>query len=188
MRDSSGTLQADFAVDHAGAGNDGATLPLVADLEFDPYTALDHTNECYGLTPAQMVSWIRTFVKEVHRRTGQRPAIYTISDWWDKCTGSSTAFAGDPLWIADFSSKGKTPLLPTGWSSYASWQYTSAGKVAGIKTATDISALSPTALEVAAPGRQSVGANSNPSLPIHSLDSGQPLSYSATGAPELAWR
>ena len=181
--DSSGTLQADFAVDHAGVGTDGATLPLVADLEFDPYTALDHTNECYGLTPAQMVSWIRAFVKEADRRTGQLPAIYTVSDWWDKCTGSSTAFAGDPLWIADYASADKTPLLPAGWSGYAYWQYTSTGKVPGVKIATDISALAPTALEVAAPGRQSVGANSNPSLPIRSLDSGQPLSYSATGLP-----
>jgi GH25 family lysozyme M1 (1,4-beta-N-acetylmuramidase) len=107
----------------------------VADLEFDPYTALDHTNECYGLTPAQMVSWIRAFVKEADRRTGQRPAIYTVSDWWDKCTGSSTAFAGDPLWIADYAFTDKTPLLPTAWNGYAYWQYTSAGKVPGIKTA-----------------------------------------------------
>ena len=81
---------------------DGATLPLVADLEFDPYTALDHTNECYGLTPAQLVSWIRAFVREVDRRTGQPPAIYTVSDWWDTCTASSAAFAADPLWIADY--------------------------------------------------------------------------------------
>jgi hypothetical protein len=44
-------------------------------------------------------------------------------------------------------------LLPTAWSGYAYWQYTSAGKLPGIKIATDISALSPTALEVAAPGR-----------------------------------
>jgi GH25 family lysozyme M1 (1,4-beta-N-acetylmuramidase) len=183
--DSSGTLQADFAVDHAGVGNDGVTLPLVADLEFDPYNSLDHTNECYGLTPAQMVSWIRAFVKEAHRRTGQLPAIYTVSDWWDKCTGSPKAFAGDPLWIADFASADKTPKLATGWSGYAYWQYTSAGQVPGInvKVRTDISALSPTALEVAAPGNQEAGVNSNPSLPIRSLDSGQPLSYSATGLP-----
>src|SRR5262249_15526882 len=123
------------------------------------------------------------FVKEVHRRTGQLPAIYTVSDWWDKCTGSSKAFASDPLWIADYASADKTPPLPAGWSSYAYWQYTSVGKVPGIAIKTDISALSPAALEVAAPGVLSTGTNSTPSVAVRSLDSGKPLSFSATGLP-----
>ncbi len=70
---SGGTLQADFAVDHAGIGGDGVTLPVIADLEFDPYAAQDHTNECYGLTRPQMVSWIRSFSAEVRRRNRAAP-------------------------------------------------------------------------------------------------------------------
>src|SRR5215469_8685134 len=95
---SSGTLQADFAVDHAGIGSDGVTLPLIVDLEYDPYSS----NKCYGLTVPQMVSWISAFNTEAYRLTGQHPVIYTLADWWQKCTGGSAAFAADPLWVASY--------------------------------------------------------------------------------------
>ena len=113
--DSRAVLQADLAMSAAGdpaAG--GQTLPLVVDLEYDPYASQDGTNECYGLSPGQMVAWISAFVAEVKRRTGQLPVIYTIEDWWRACTGGSTAFAADPLWVA---SAGTSPKLPAGWSS-----------------------------------------------------------------------
>ncbi|HET9897539.1 MAG TPA: GH25 family lysozyme [Streptosporangiaceae bacterium] len=120
---SGGALQADFAVDHAGVGDDGVTLPIIADMEFDPYAAADHTNECYGLTPAQMVSWIRSFSAEIRRRTGQRPVIYTAASWWGKCTGRATAFAADPLWVASYNPGSTTgPTMPAGWPTWAYWQ------------------------------------------------------------------
>lgn len=177
---SSGTLQADFAVDHAGLGSDGVTLPLIADLEFDPYSS----NECYGLTPRQMVGWIRAFTSEVFRRTGQHPVIYTIYDWWDKCTGNNKAFTADPLWVASPDS-GTQPKMPVGWANWTYWQYTASGKVAGITDATDLSAINPAALEVAQPAAQSYQAGSTVSLPVRSVDgsASEPLSYSATGLP-----
>lgn len=179
--DSSGTFQADFAIDHAGLGSDGATLPLIADLEFDPYSA----NECYGLTPRQMVSWITAFTAEVDRLTGQHPVIYTIADWWDKCTGDSTAFTADPLWVASYDTGTMGPTMPVGWANWTYWQYTSVGKVPGIKGDTDLSALSPTALEVAQPAAQSDQPGATVSLPIRSVNAsaGQPLSYTAAGLP-----
>lgn len=182
---SAGTLQADFAVDHAGIGSDGVTLPLIADLEFDPYSS----NECYGLTPRQMVGWIRAFTSEVFRLTSQHPVIYTIYDWWDKCTGNSKAFTADPLWVAS-PYKGTQPRMPVGWTNWTYWQYTASGNVPGITgpagpTHTDLSAISPAALEVAQPAAQSYQAGSAVSLPIRSVDGSakQPLSYAATGLP-----
>ena len=184
---SNGTFQADYALNAAGDGSDGQALPFIADLEYDPYVASDHTNECYGLRPAQMVAWIRAFTTEVSRRTGQRPVIYTTSDWWDKCTGSSTAFTADPLWIAYYPAKSgrQTPPLPAGWGSWRYWQFTSAASVPGISGRTDVSELSLSALAAATPPAQSDGAGLPVSVPVNSVNAlaGQALSYRATGLP-----
>ena len=183
--DSSGTFQADFAIDHSvinhgGVGSDGVTLPLIADLEYDPYGP----DECYGLSAPQMVRWIGAFTAEVYRLTGQHAVIYTIADWWDKCTGDSAAFTADPLWVASPTS-GTSPTMPLGWANWTYWQYTSGGRVPGINGYTDLSALSPTALEVAQPATQSDQAGSTVQLPVRSMDgsAGQVLSYTATGLP-----
>ena len=70
-----------------------------------------------------MVAWIAAFVSEADRRTGQPPVIYTTQDWWDTCTGDSSAFAADPLWIASIA--GSAPTLPAAWGgAWTYWQYT----------------------------------------------------------------
>ena len=36
-------------------------LPLVLDIEADPYVGSEKNgNQCYGLTPSAMVTWIQT--------------------------------------------------------------------------------------------------------------------------------
>jgi GH25 family lysozyme M1 (1,4-beta-N-acetylmuramidase) len=184
---SNGTFQADYALNDAGDGDDGQTLPFIADLEYDPYAAIDHTNECYGLTPTQLVAWILAFTAEVTRRTGQKPLIYTTADWWDKCTGASTAFSADPLWVAYYpgSSGSPAPPLPAGWGSWNFWQFTSSGSVPGISGRTDVSELSLGALAAATPAAQSDGAGQPVSVPVNSVNAvaGQALSYRATGLP-----
>ena len=125
--------QADYAMQNAGYGTpSGPTLPLMLDMEYDPYTSSDKTNSCYGLSPASMVSWISAFDGEVQRVTGQLPIIYTTAKWWNTCTGNSTAFSSDPLWVAAYSVS--SPPLPAGWPGWTLWQYTSAGTVPGIAT------------------------------------------------------
>ncbi len=153
---SGGALQADYALDHASYAPDGHTLPLILDIEYDPYDSAppqggDGTNECYGLSPAQMVAWIAAFAGEADRRTGQLPVIYTTQDWWAKCTGDSAAFTADPLWVASFAS---SPTVPDPWTGdWTYWQYTDNATPPGVPVATDASWLSSTALEFAAPAR-----------------------------------
>jgi len=182
---SGGTLQADYALDNAQYTADGQLLPPILDIEPDPYDSAppvgDGTNECYGLTPAQLVAWIGAFTTEIHRRTGQSPAIYTSSQWWDACTSDSAAFASDPLWLVAQGTTAPTP--PTAWSSWTYWQYTSSATLSAVPKPFDASWLSSTALELAAPASQTGRAGRSASLAVSSLDGGAAAAYSATGLP-----
>ena len=93
----SGASQADYTLRNGAYAPGGKTLPLALDIEYNPYGS-----ECYGLTPAEMVSWVSSFTAEAKRLTGQLPIIYTTADWWDTCTGDSAAFGADQLWVAAF--------------------------------------------------------------------------------------
>src|SRR5215469_11560890 len=182
---STGAAQADWAAQNAGTAQNAADyrvgghyLPLMLDLEYDPYNKTDHLNECYGLTPSAMVSWISSFMTEATTLTGAAPMIYTPTNWWDTCTGGSTAFGGDVLWIPAYSVA--TPgTLPAGWNTWAMWQYTSSGSVPGITGAVDLDYFS------GGPQAEQTAANAPASVQIYTLNAlaGQQVSYTATGLP-----
>jgi GH25 family lysozyme M1 (1,4-beta-N-acetylmuramidase) len=142
---SSPVTQADYLL--STLGSDSATVPIMLDIEYDPYVSSDHTNECYGLSPSAMVSWISAFSGEVRAKTGELPIIYTPAAWWSTCTGDSTAFGHTPVWVPDYTDSAG-PLLPAGWPTWSFWQYSSSGSVAGINDAgaTDLDALNPGAV------------------------------------------
>jgi GH25 family lysozyme M1 (1,4-beta-N-acetylmuramidase) len=118
----------------------GQSLPLTVDLEPDPYATQDKTHQCYGLSTSAMVTWINTFISGVSS-LGKTPVIYTSPNWWDTCTGSSTAFSSYPLWVASYDVS--NPALPSGWGNYTFWQYTSTGTISGISGSTDLDYLGP---------------------------------------------
>jgi lysozyme len=156
---SGGAAQADFALSHGAYAAGGRTARLELDVEYDPYTRTDHTNACYGLSPAQMVSWTGAFGAEVQRLTGQRPVIYTTPSWWAACTGGSTAFGADPLWAAAPGApagpaRPARPATLAGWTSWAFWQFTSGATVPGIGSAgnTDVSEADASRLTLLTPG------------------------------------
>ncbi|MFB6816325.1 lysozyme [Streptomyces sp. NPDC056347] len=122
----SGATQANYFVDHGGGwSRDGKTLPGVLDIEWNPYGA-----QCYGLSQAGMVSWIRDFVNTYKARTGRDAVIYTATSWWKDCTGNNASFgATNPLWVARYASD--VGELPAGWGFYTMWQYTSSGPYVG---------------------------------------------------------
>jgi len=81
--------------------------------------------QCYGLSQAAMVSWIRAFSDRYYSRTGRYVMIYTNRSWWTACTGNSNAFAStNPLVLAAWSSTPGT--IPGGWATYTIWQYNDA--------------------------------------------------------------
>jgi GH25 family lysozyme M1 (1,4-beta-N-acetylmuramidase) len=180
-----GATEADYALDHTVLPAGSPTLPIILDVEYDPYTKSDHTNSCYGLTRSQMVSWIGAFVAEAVRRTGQRPVIYSTAQWWDECTGTSAAFASDPLWIAGDTATGPLqPIMPPAWKTWTYWQYTASATIPGIGDPkhTDASYLSATALQLLDPPAQSYATGATVSLGDSALTA-QPVTYSAAGLP-----
>jgi GH25 family lysozyme M1 (1,4-beta-N-acetylmuramidase) len=121
-----GRATAKFAVQVTGATRSAARLPLVVDLENDPYAK---GADCYGRRVAVMKSWIAGFASEAHKLTGRLPIIYTTADWWQECTRGSH-FSKAPLWLAAFG--GTAPDVPSPWSQWALWQYADNGKLPGI--------------------------------------------------------
>ena len=182
---SGGAAQAQFAVEYSGYTPGTRTLPLMLDIEYDPYVSSDRTNECYGLTAARMTAWLAAFVAQTRTLTGQYPVIYTTADWWDTCTGRSAAFGADPMWIAAYGFA--SPPMPPGWKSWTFWQYTSSGKVPGVATtgSTDLDTFSPAMVGLISPGTQSGKCGSRVSLAVTSLGAlaGETLTYTAAGLP-----
>jgi hypothetical protein len=117
-----------------------------------------------------MRTWISSFVSTAHSATGQYPIIYTTANWWDTCTGSSTAFRADPMWVAAYGVS--SPPMPAGWPAYTFWQYSSAGTVSGVSTSggTDLSYFNPSMVGLIDPGSQASKGGAKVGLQVASLD------------------
>ncbi|MET3162627.1 UNVERIFIED_ORG: GH25 family lysozyme M1 (1,4-beta-N-acetylmuramidase) [Arthrobacter sp. UYEF10] len=137
---SSGSDQARYFVQNGGGWTaDGYTMPPVLDFEFNPYenrtvNGFYFGNSCYGMSPAQLTSWVRDFGNTVLAMTGRLPMIYTNTSWWNQCLGNPSVFGDYPLWVAAYPSSptNNAGAVPTGsWSTYSIWQYSSTGPFAG---------------------------------------------------------
>jgi GH25 family lysozyme M1 (1,4-beta-N-acetylmuramidase) len=180
-----GAAQAQFAVKYSKYRSGGRALPLMLDIEYDPYVNTDHTNECYGLSAAAMRTWISSFVSTARSLTGQYPIIYTTANWWDTCTGSSTAFGADPMWVAAYGVS--SPPMPAGWPAYTFWQYSSSGTVPGVSTSggTDLSYFNPRVVGLIDPGSQASKGGTKVGMQVASLDAlaRATLKFTASGLP-----
>jgi GH25 family lysozyme M1 (1,4-beta-N-acetylmuramidase) len=179
---SGGAAQADYVIARA-ADESGRVAPIALDIEYDPYSASDGTNECYGLGRGAMTSWVNAFSREVIRRTGRLPILYTTADWWNTCATPNLGHT--PLWVAAYG--GARPPVPGGWSTWDIWQYTSTGTVPGIPTSgnTDLNDLNDHSVPVFNPGNQTTRtrvAAAPVQAPMMAL-AGYAPSYTATGLP-----
>jgi GH25 family lysozyme M1 (1,4-beta-N-acetylmuramidase) len=104
---------------------------------------LDVETPFTGLTASRLRTWVRVWVKRVHRRLGRKPMIYTSATSW-AATGDTREFAKArfPLWVAHWNVS--RPAVPAGnWAGrgYAVWQHTSSGSVPGISGRVDLDRL-----------------------------------------------
>jgi GH25 family lysozyme M1 (1,4-beta-N-acetylmuramidase) len=182
---SGGAAQAGYAIRHAKYASGAHMLPLLLDIEYDPYAGIDGTNECYGLSHARMTSWIAAFVAAVRNLTGQLPVIYTTAGWWAACTGRSKSFGADPMWVAAYGFA--KPPIPAGWATWTFWQYTATGTVRGVDSPgnTDLSLFNVSQVGLISPGTQHTVVGATVTLQLNALDTvaKRSLSYKATGLP-----
>ena len=124
---STGTAQADYFIAHGGGwSGDGRTMPPALSLQNNPSGA-----QCYGLSAAAMVSWIKAFSEEMHVKTSKYPMISTPFSWWSACTGNSNAFAAtNPFWLDSFTSSPPSSI-PAGTATWTLWQSASSGVLPG---------------------------------------------------------
>lgn len=121
---SSGPTQARFFLDHTPqfAGST-PTLPPVLDMEVATVPSKEG-GDCWGLSAADMVSWIQGWIATVVAKTGAQPLIYTNQNFWHECTSDSSAFPHDRLYVAYYpSSTTNTPVMPSGFSTWTFWQW-----------------------------------------------------------------
>lgn len=153
----------------------GLMLPVALDMESDPINF--PTEPCYGLSPTAMVTWIGQFITAAHNTTLAWPVIYTNPNWWASCTGNTTAFRADPLWIADYGVS--RPAIPPGWSGYTFWQSSNVGTITGIAGAgdADLDQMQ------GAPATMVAKSGTSGSLQVQTLNAlaGQAVTYSASG-------
>ena len=152
----------------------GQYLPIVLDMEEQ---RLVTPKECYGLSPAQMITWISQFFAAAKSKTGLNPLIYSNPTWWHDCTGNTKNFAAaDPLWLADYDVK--TPAIPPGWAGYTFWQDSDIGSVSGITGQADLDLMQ------GAPPAVTAASGASGSVQLETLNSlaGQPVSYAPAGS------
>jgi lysozyme len=184
---SGGASQARSFVAHSGYRVGNGILPPELDIEYNPSIAAS-ASTCYGLTPAQMVSWIAAYDTEMERLTGQPPIIYTSANWWDFCTAGSTAFGSRMLWTAADAPANplkSSPPLPAGWGDWVLWRYTGGGHIPGIPADTDVSMYNRAPVTLVNPGPQRSSEWTRVSFQMSSLNeaAGQELTYTASGLP-----
>lgn len=153
----------------------GLMLPVALDMERDDINFPGQP--CYGLNTADMISWISGFISAAKAKTSAAPIIYSNPNWWSTCTGNTTAFNGDPLWIANYDVS--SPAIPPGWPGYTFWQSSPSGTINGISGTghADLDQMQ------GAPASLFARSGSIGSFQVKSLQglAGQSVSYTATG-------
>jgi uncharacterized protein with LGFP repeats len=136
---STGADQARYFVNNGGGWSaDGYTMPPVLDFEYNPYAGQTiggfyFGNTCYGMSAAQLASWVRDFGNTMLSLTGRLPMIYTNTSWWNQCLGNASGFGDYPLWVASYPATASNDAgpIPSSWGNYSIWQYSSLGPFNG---------------------------------------------------------
>lgn len=115
-------------------------VPMI-DLEWNPYAS---GTGCW-LDPTDLVAWITDYSNTIWQALGVHPIIYTQASFWNDCTGGSSAFYENPLWVGSIGSQ--TTTLPTGFTSWMIWQ-NGVGSASGVSGPVDTDAFNGTVAQL----------------------------------------
>ncbi len=91
--------------------------------ELRPVVDIEDTATTPTVSPAIVLS----FLQKVEQLTGRKPMIYTAAWYWNNTRfGGPVSWAKTyDLWVANYSLTATSPYLPTDWTTWQFWQYTS---------------------------------------------------------------
>lgn len=116
--------QADLVVSklNAAGGLASDDLPVVMDME-----------TADGVAPATIQANMHKWLDHVEQATGKKPIIYTANFMSGNI---GTGFTAYPLWVANYGAT--CPLMPSNFTQWKMWQYSSTGTVPGISGNVDM--------------------------------------------------
>jgi GH25 family lysozyme M1 (1,4-beta-N-acetylmuramidase) len=95
-----------------------------------------------GLGPKALISWTSAWLREAERRLAIQPLIYASVRFWRVAMANTTAFGevGHGLWLARWTSAPAPSVPGLDWAGFGwtFWQWTSCGRVAGIRGCVDL--------------------------------------------------
>lgn len=108
----------------------------------DLHPALDLETNDGGLTPLELLTWVRWFQREVKHLTGARCLLYSYPAFIREQGWASTPGTGAGLWLADYGTNdghdhGAT--APSPWRRVVAHQFTSVGTWRGVEGHVDLS-------------------------------------------------
>ena len=95
---------------------------------------LDFEDEKIALSESEAEKWITVF-QSILTNANYEMILYSYRGYLNRTLPSNHKLGALPLWLASYPKnfdKNKSPLNPTGWNSWAIWQYSDNGKVKGI--------------------------------------------------------
>lgn len=124
-----------FHPDVDGRAQALAYLEAVGELEPGDLPPMLDWESTTAVSGAVAASRAQDFIDEVRAATGRTTLVYTSPGLWARF-GIPTSFDAQPLWVAHFlyctSGPGCCPTVPSGWTSWAAWQWSDQGRVPGI--------------------------------------------------------
>jgi lysozyme len=113
--------------------------------ELPPVIVVEVTED---LEPAEIEGGVRAWLDRVRPAIGREPILYTGFYFWRDEVGAPD-LTGSPLWHAQYTSE-PCPRIAPPWRDWAFWQFTQAGRVAGISGDVDLDRWNGTRDELAA--------------------------------------
>jgi lysozyme len=102
--------------------------------DLPPVIDVESSSTSGQVSTATIIDSIATWLQTVEQATGLTPIIYTNPGYWNSL--GTEQFSGYPLWVAEYGVA--SPTLPTGWTSWALWQFSQSGQIPGVTTAVDL--------------------------------------------------
>ena len=122
-------------------------FPPILDIEDNPH----YDGPWDPQNNQRFITGLLKWINRINREFNCTPMVYTRASFW-KVLGEPSGFNKLPLWVAHYQDETGHPVkpnLPTGWNTYAFWQYSEIGHTDGVGGGCDMNRFSGDAKKLA---------------------------------------